>query len=106
MQIWAVSWNLTLSTWVSSSGMALIKVDMCSLSDIWESHIVPSTTRSVDSNDGLAPLTDMHQGYTSLGGKKDTHPNPHLKKQGQNGQGFRPAYELTADDEERLGRES
>lgn len=48
----------------------------------------------------------MHQGYTSLGGKKDTHPNPHLKKEGQNGEGFRPAYELTADDEERLGRES
>ncbi|KAL2671248.1 hypothetical protein Neosp_013827 [[Neocosmospora] mangrovei] len=50
------------------------------------------------------PLYD--QGYTSLGGKKDTHPNPHLKKQGQNGEGFRPAYELIADDEERLGRES
>ncbi|KAF5974404.1 FAD synthetase [Fusarium coicis] len=50
------------------------------------------------------PLYD--QGYTSLGGIKDTHPNPHLKKQGQNGQGFRPAYELTQDDEERLGRDS
>ncbi|UPL02624.1 hypothetical protein LCI18_013558 [Fusarium solani-melongenae] len=50
------------------------------------------------------PLYD--QGYTSLGGKKDTHPNPHLKKAGQNGEGFRPAYELIADDEERLGRES
>ncbi|PTD02737.1 putative FAD synthase [Fusarium culmorum] len=49
------------------------------------------------------PLYD--QGYTSLGGIKDTHPNPHLKKQGQNGEGFRPAYELTQDDEERLGRE-
>ncbi|KAF5662642.1 FAD synthetase [Fusarium denticulatum] len=49
------------------------------------------------------PLYD--QGYTSLGGIKDTHPNPHLKKQGQNGQGFRPAYELTQDDEERLGRD-
>ncbi|KAF4977925.1 hypothetical protein FZEAL_5630 [Fusarium zealandicum] len=49
------------------------------------------------------PLYD--QGYTSLGGKKDTHPNPHLKKEGQNGEGFRPAYELTQDDEERLGRE-
>ncbi|SCN64016.1 related to FAD1-flavin adenine dinucleotide (FAD) synthetase [Fusarium fujikuroi] len=50
------------------------------------------------------PLYD--QGYTSLGGIKDTHPNPHLKKQGQNGEGFRPAYELTQDDEERLGRDS
>ncbi|KAF4461282.1 fad synthetase [Fusarium albosuccineum] len=50
------------------------------------------------------PLYD--QGYTSLGGKKDTHPNPHLKKEGQNGQGFRPAYELIEDYEERLGRDS
>ncbi|KAM5352718.1 hypothetical protein ACJ41O_005440 [Fusarium nematophilum] len=50
------------------------------------------------------PLYD--QGYTSLGGKKDTHPNPHLKKQGQNGESFRPAYELTEDDEERLGRDT
>ncbi|KAK5994049.1 FAD synthase [Cladobotryum mycophilum] len=44
------------------------------------------------------------QGYTSLGGTKDTHPNPHLKKT-DNGNGFRPAYELMADDEERLGRD-
>ncbi|KAH7261803.1 hypothetical protein BKA59DRAFT_461846 [Fusarium tricinctum] len=49
------------------------------------------------------PLYD--QGYTSLGGKKDTHPNPHLKKQENGGETFRPAYELTEDDEERLGRD-
>ncbi|KAI9170842.1 putative FAD synthase [Paramyrothecium foliicola] len=49
------------------------------------------------------PLYD--QGYTSLGGTKDTHPNPQLKKGGDKGNGFRPAYELTADDEERLGRD-
>ncbi|KAK1968607.1 phosphoadenosine phosphosulfate reductase [Colletotrichum sublineola] len=49
------------------------------------------------------PLYD--QGYTSLGGTQDTHPNPQLKKQGENGVGFRPAYELTDDDEERLGRD-
>ncbi|KAF4914766.1 FAD synthase [Colletotrichum fructicola] len=49
------------------------------------------------------PLYD--QGYTSLGGTQDTHPNPQLKKEGQNGAGFRPAYELTEDDEERLGRD-
>lgn len=50
------------------------------------------------------------QGYTSLGGTKDTHPNPLLKKQpegesGSEGRGFRPAYELVDDDEERLGRD-
>ncbi|KAJ0163492.1 FAD synthase [Colletotrichum tanaceti] len=49
------------------------------------------------------PLYD--QGYTSLGGTQDTHPNPQLKKQGESGASFRPAYELTEDDEERLGRD-
>ncbi|KAF7560067.1 hypothetical protein G7046_g4084 [Stylonectria norvegica] len=49
--------------------------------------------------------TNSEKGYTSLGGKRDTHPNPHLKKQGENGQEFRPAYELIGDDEERLGRD-
>ncbi|KAI1373913.1 adenine nucleotide alpha hydrolases-like protein [Hypoxylon crocopeplum] len=55
------------------------------------------------------PLYDM--GYTSLGGTDDTHPNPALKEQ-VNGssnkvveQHFRPAYELTEDREERLGRD-
>ncbi|KAH8678716.1 hypothetical protein BGZ60DRAFT_249348 [Tricladium varicosporioides] len=52
------------------------------------------------------------QGYTSLGGTTDTHPNPALKspngseggsdaKQGK----FRPAYELIEDKAERLGRD-
>ncbi|KAI1275150.1 phosphoadenosine phosphosulfate reductase [Xylaria sp. FL0933] len=48
------------------------------------------------------PLYD--QGYTSLGGTEDTHPNPHLKKD-EKGGGFLPAYVLTGDDEERLGRD-
>ncbi|KAL5594108.1 hypothetical protein BROUX41_001156 [Berkeleyomyces rouxiae] len=43
------------------------------------------------------------QGYTSLGGVNDTYPNPALKR--SDGQGFRPAYELTEDLEERLGRQ-
>ncbi|KDN62794.1 putative phosphoadenosine phosphosulfate reductase [Colletotrichum sublineola] len=46
------------------------------------------------------PVIDWH-----YGGTQDTHPNPQLKKQGENGVGFRPAYELTDDDEERLGRD-
>jgi hypothetical protein len=50
-------------------------------------------------------LIDSLKGYTSLGGKLDTYPNPHLKKEGENGEGFRPAYDLLADDEERLGRD-
>ncbi|KXL43576.1 hypothetical protein M433DRAFT_105951 [Acidomyces richmondensis BFW] len=48
-------------------------------------------------------------GYTSLGGTTDTHPNPVLRVKGDEGengeQRFRPAYELMADDEERLGRD-
>jgi FAD synthetase len=44
------------------------------------------------------------QGYTSLGGTKDTHPNPLLKR-GEDPEGFRPAYELLEDNEERLGRD-
>ena len=46
------------------------------------------------------------QGYTSLGGTTDTHPNPVLKADGaQDNQGFRPAYELVEDKAERLGRD-
>ncbi|KAG0633646.1 hypothetical protein HOY80DRAFT_1012887 [Tuber brumale] len=57
-------------------------------------------------------LYDM--GYTSLGGTKDTHPNPALLENGtqvQEGEGgerkrrFRPAYELVEDGQERLGRD-
>lgn len=50
-------------------------------------------------------------GYTSLGGTNDTRPNPRLRvveEEGGGGGGrvwYRPAYELEADEEERLGRE-
>lgn len=49
-------------------------------------------------------LSLYDKGYTSLGGTEDTHPNPHLKKDDGH-DSFRPAYELIADDEERLGRD-
>ncbi|TGO61094.1 hypothetical protein BCON_0030g00520 [Botryotinia convoluta] len=54
------------------------------------------------------PLYD--QGYTSLGGTTDTHPNPVLVAEDSKGEGegekkFRPAYELVEDEEERLGRD-
>lgn len=46
------------------------------------------------------------QGYTSLGGTTDTHPNPALKAgDGKEKQLFRPAYELVEDNAERLGRD-
>jgi len=41
------------------------------------------------------------EGYTSLGGREDTHPNPVLAEGG----GYRPAYELVEDGEERAGRD-
>ncbi|KAK8042527.1 phosphoadenosine phosphosulfate reductase [Apiospora phragmitis] len=52
------------------------------------------------------PLYD--KGYTSLGGTDDTHPNPALRRgstEEERKNGFRPAYELMDDDEERLGRD-
>ena len=57
------------------------------------------------------------EGYTSLGGTNNTHPNPMLRVQatGRDGDAeeptcersnaYRPAYELMDDDEERLGRD-
>jgi len=44
------------------------------------------------------------EGYTSLGGVGDTHPNPVLRIEGDGGK-YRPAYELEDDAEERLGRD-
>lgn len=42
------------------------------------------------------------EGYTSLGGTTDTHRNPALLLDKDH---FKPAYELTEDDQERLGRD-
>ncbi|KAK3112595.1 3'-phosphoadenosine 5'-phosphosulfate sulfotransferase [Teratosphaeriaceae sp. CCFEE 6253] len=55
------------------------------------------------------PYCELYdKGYTSLGGTTDTFPNPALKRDDPGGgkeAGFRPAYELVEDDEERLGRD-
>lgn len=49
------------------------------------------------------PYCELYdRGYTSLGGTTDTHPNPALRVEEG---GYRPAYELEEDDEERLGRD-
>ncbi|MCJ1462847.1 3'-phosphoadenosine 5'-phosphosulfate sulfotransferase [Pseudocyphellaria aurata] len=52
------------------------------------------------------PYCELYdQGYTSLGGTMDTHPNPALEVVGPAGElKFRPAYELEDDDLERAGR--
>ncbi|KAF2670507.1 phosphoadenosine phosphosulfate reductase [Microthyrium microscopicum] len=67
----------------------------------WHYAEIWAFIRSLDID--YCPLYD--QGYTSLGGTRDTHPNPVLQKQSDSGQAFRPAYELTEDDQERLGRD-
>ena len=50
----------------------------------------------------------MLQGYTSLGGILNTRPNPRLKKadsdMSNGADQYLPAYELTDDADERLGR--
>ena len=53
------------------------------------------------------PYCELYdQGYTSLGGTTDTHPNPALQVVGPAGElSHRPAYELEDDDLERLGRD-
>ena len=43
------------------------------------------------------------RGFTSLGGTLDTHPNPLLKV--GDGEGFKPAYELQDESQERCGRD-
>ncbi|KZZ93876.1 Rossmann-like alpha/beta/alpha sandwich fold protein [Moelleriella libera RCEF 2490] len=51
------------------------------------------------------PFCSLYQqGYSSLGGVKNTRPNPALAVDAEGTQ-FRPAYELVRDDEERLGRD-
>ena len=56
---------------------------------------------------GLEYCSLYDMGYTSLGGTTDTHPNPRLQVEKQSGADgcYLPAYELTEDFEERLGRE-
>ncbi|KAF4505450.1 hypothetical protein G6O67_007396 [Ophiocordyceps sinensis] len=47
-----------------------------------------------------------NRGFTSLGGTRNTRPNPSLAlDDGGGAKAFRPAYELVRDDEERLGRD-
>lgn len=53
---------------------------------------------------GLRYCDLYDQGYTSLGGRRDTNPNPKLRIDGDQGR-YRPAYELMEDLEERLGRD-
>lgn len=60
-----------------------------------------------ENSGGLGMITycEMYdQGYTSLGGVGDTHRNPKLIDHGVEG-GYKPAWTMTEDEEERAGRE-
>lgn len=75
------------------------------LSEIWcflrSPHLKDLTTGGP-----LRYCTMYDEGYTSLGGINDTLKNPKLKSYDANGQErYRPAFEMTEDDGERLGRE-
>ncbi len=55
---------------------------------------------------GLRYCAMYDEGYTSLGGVNDTLRNPNLKYVGDDGrERYKPAYEMTWDEGERLGRE-
>lgn len=54
---------------------------------------------------GISYCSLYDRGFSSLGGMKNTRPNPALAH-GTDPGVFRPAYELLRDDQERLGREA
>ncbi|OAP64880.1 hypothetical protein AYL99_00852 [Fonsecaea erecta] len=69
-----------------------------------------SNGRAPGAEEGAAPplrYCEMYDaGYTSLGGVNDTVKNPKLRYTDEHGEEcYKPAYEMTADDGERLGRE-
>ncbi|KAK5947531.1 3'-phosphoadenosine 5'-phosphosulfate sulfotransferase [Knufia obscura] len=81
------------------------------LSEIWcflrSPHLAPPNAENEDGEEKHLDYCTMYdEGYTSLGGVNDTLRNPHLKYTDETGQErYKPAYTLTEDDEERLGRE-
>jgi FAD synthetase len=74
------------------------------LSEIW-CFLRADELREADGS-SLAYCEMYDEGYTSLGGVGDTLRNPRLRFVDQDGrERYRPAYELTEDGEERLGRD-
>jgi len=74
------------------------------LSEIW--CFLRSPHLAADGDEHLDYCSMYDEGYTSLGGVGDTLRNPKLRYVDAEGrEGYRPAYVLTEDGEERLGRE-
>ncbi|OAL40430.1 hypothetical protein AYO20_00166 [Fonsecaea nubica] len=66
----------------------------------------PGTTICTPTTAPLRYCEVYDAGYTSLGGVNDTVRNPKLRYTDEHGkERYKPAYEMTADDKERLGRE-
>ena len=74
------------------------------LSEIWAFLRHPAFRDKQGDNLDYCEMYDL--GYTSLGGVGDTLRNPKLRYiDGDGRERYKPAYELFADGEERLGRE-
>jgi FAD synthetase len=75
------------------------------LNEIW-CFLRSPYLKDIHTGGPLKYCTIYDEGYTSLGGVNDTLKNPKLKYHDEEGnERYRPAYEMTQDDGERLGRE-
>jgi len=75
------------------------------LSEIW-CFLRSPLLKDLETGGPLRYCPMYDEGYTSLGGVNDTLKNPKLKARDENGhEYYRPAFEMTEDEGERLGRE-
>ncbi|KAL6244171.1 3'-phosphoadenosine 5'-phosphosulfate sulfotransferase [Rhinocladiella similis] len=75
------------------------------LSEIW-CFLRSPHLKDLESGGPLRYCSMYDEGYTSLGGINDTVKNPKLKsRDGDGNEYYRPAFEMTQDDGERLGRD-
>jgi FAD synthetase len=75
------------------------------LSEIW-CFLRSPHLKDLETGGPLRYCPIYDEGYTSLGGVNDTLKNPKLKARDENGREYyRPAYEMTEDEGERLGRD-
>ncbi|KAJ9501400.1 3'-phosphoadenosine 5'-phosphosulfate sulfotransferase [Exophiala xenobiotica] len=75
------------------------------LSEIW-CFLRSPHLKDLETGGPLRYCPMYDEGYTSLGGVNDTLKNPKLKARDEDGREYyRPAYEMTEDEGERLGRD-
>ena len=71
------------------------------LAEIWH-FLRADEIRGQEGQEKLDWCALYDEGYTSLGGTNDTVPNPRLRTEEG---GYKPAWDLEDDGEERLGRD-